>query len=122
MPDGVDEASADWLRAYGVEHGVPAMGRELTDATIPAEVPRGLLDAYLDDAPRMIDFLHRRTRVRYRTLPQYPDYYSQLPGAKSGSAKLGNRKSLPSPPVPWSSSTALSISPLASRCGVPSVW
>ncbi|HEU5085490.1 MAG TPA: hypothetical protein VFU14_19265 [Acidimicrobiales bacterium] len=38
LPDGVDEASAGWLRAYGVEHGVPAMGRELTDATIPAEV------------------------------------------------------------------------------------
>ncbi len=38
LPDGVDEGSADWLRAYGVEHGVPAMGRELTDATIPAEV------------------------------------------------------------------------------------
>lgn len=26
------------LRAHDVEHGVPAMGRELTDATIPAEV------------------------------------------------------------------------------------
>ena len=38
LPDGVDGASAGWMRAYGVEHGVPAMGRELTDATIPAEV------------------------------------------------------------------------------------
>jgi len=38
LPAGVAEAPPGWLRAYGVEHGVPAMGRELTDATIPAEI------------------------------------------------------------------------------------
>jgi 3-oxosteroid 1-dehydrogenase len=62
--------------------------RAYLEATIPPEVPREMLEAYLDDAPRMIDFLHERTRVRYRTLPQYPDYYSQLPGAKSGHRSL----------------------------------
>jgi folate-binding protein YgfZ len=38
LPDGVGEMSADDLRAHDVAHGVPAMGRELTEATIPAEV------------------------------------------------------------------------------------
>lgn len=38
LPEGVEERSADGLAAYAVEHGVPAMGRELTEATIPAEI------------------------------------------------------------------------------------
>ena len=38
LPGGVEAMSLDELRAYGVEHGVPAMGRELTEATIPAEI------------------------------------------------------------------------------------
>lgn len=55
------------------------------EATVPAEsVPREMLETYVDNAPRMLDFLHERTRVRYVTLPQYPDYYSMLPGARTG--------------------------------------
>ena len=38
LPEGVEAMSADELRAHDVAHGVPTMGRELTDATIPAEV------------------------------------------------------------------------------------
>jgi 3-oxosteroid 1-dehydrogenase len=76
-----------YARAAGAQDS-PAEARAYLEATIPPEVPREMLDAYLEDAPRMIDFLHERTRVRYRTLPQYPDYYSQLPGAKTGHRSL----------------------------------
>jgi folate-binding protein YgfZ len=38
LPDGVATMSADDLRAHAVVHGVPAMGRELSESTIPAEV------------------------------------------------------------------------------------
>jgi tRNA-modifying protein YgfZ len=38
LPDEVQPMSSDDLRAHDVAHGVPAMGRELTDGTIPAEV------------------------------------------------------------------------------------
>ncbi len=52
---------------------------------IPAEkVPEHMIDAYLDNAPKMVDFLHERTRVRYITLEHYPDYYSEVEGAMSG--------------------------------------
>ncbi len=37
-PPGVEAMTPDELRAHDVACGVPAMGRELTDATIPAEV------------------------------------------------------------------------------------
>ncbi|HEX4901878.1 MAG TPA: hypothetical protein VFV42_03650 [Acidimicrobiales bacterium] len=38
VPEGVASMSADDLRAHAVAHGVPAMGRELSESTIPAEV------------------------------------------------------------------------------------
>ncbi len=40
-------------------------------------------EAYLKNAPKMIDFLHERTHVRYIDL-KYPDYYTDKPGSKHG--------------------------------------
>lgn len=44
VPEGVEPWSLDQLTAHRVVHGVPAMGRELTDATIPAEVGQWIVD------------------------------------------------------------------------------
>lgn len=67
------------------------------DHTIPADsVPRQMLETYLREAPRMIDYLHDNTRVRYRSLAKYPDYFSHLPGAKNG------HRSMEPEPVNWS--------------------
>ena len=64
-------------------------GREYLRQTIPADkVPAELLDTYIAEAPKMLDFLHERTRVRYESLAHYPDYYSNLPGAKNGHRSL----------------------------------
>jgi len=38
LPDGVAPMDLDDLRAHDVVHGVPAMGRELHESTIPAEI------------------------------------------------------------------------------------
>lgn len=55
------------------------------DSSIPeSQVPRSMLETYLKNAPKMIDFLHSRTRVRYQSLEKYPDYFSDKPGAKQG--------------------------------------
>jgi 3-oxosteroid 1-dehydrogenase len=64
-------------------------GREYLRQTIPADkVPAEMLDTYIEQAPKMLDFLHERTRVRYESLAHYPDYYSNLPGAKNGHRSL----------------------------------
>ena len=42
VPDGVPEAGLDAYEAVRIEAGVPAMGREITDRTIPAEL--GILE------------------------------------------------------------------------------
>jgi 3-oxosteroid 1-dehydrogenase len=55
------------------------------NATIPEQsVKRSMLETYLKHAPEMIDYLHQHTRVRYRSLAKYPDYFSDVPGAKNG--------------------------------------
>ena len=48
------------------------------------EVSEHQLDAYLENGPKMVDFLHDRTRMRYVTLEHYPDYYTDLDGAMQG--------------------------------------
>ncbi len=42
------------------------------------------LRAYLDQAPQMLRYLEQKTGLRYRTMPQYSDYYPHLPGSRSG--------------------------------------
>jgi 3-oxosteroid 1-dehydrogenase len=43
-----------------------------------------MIDTYLANSPKMIDFMHERTQMRYVTLEHYPDYYTDLPGGKAG--------------------------------------
>jgi tRNA-modifying protein YgfZ len=45
LPAGLDELAPAALEALRIECGVPAMGAELTDATIPAEAGKWLIDA-----------------------------------------------------------------------------
>jgi 3-oxosteroid 1-dehydrogenase len=53
--------------------------------TIPEDIARpDMIKAYLKGAPEMVDFLHENTRVRYTSLKKYPDYFTDLPGAREG--------------------------------------
>jgi folate-binding protein YgfZ len=45
IPGGVPEGDANDFEALRIQSGVPAMGRELTDATIPAEAGQWVIDA-----------------------------------------------------------------------------
>tara|TARA_B100000029_G_scaffold516572_1_gene631310 strand:+ start:3064 stop:4782 length:1719 start_codon:yes stop_codon:yes gene_type:complete len=47
-----------------------------------------LIEAYIDEGPRMIDYLHNNSRVRYRNLPHYPDYFPDNPGGKEGNRSM----------------------------------
>ncbi|KAB0494747.1 FAD-dependent oxidoreductase [Pseudomonas vancouverensis] len=47
-------------------------------------VPREMIETYLKNAPAMLRFMHARTRMRYRSLAHYPDYFSTLPGSRTG--------------------------------------
>ena len=73
-----------YARAAGAEDSFEKAKTYLKN-TIPADqVPEHMIDTYLVNAPKMVDFLHERTRVRYVTLEHYPDYYTNLDGAMPG--------------------------------------
>jgi 3-oxosteroid 1-dehydrogenase len=73
---------------YTIEAGAEdslAEAREYLAHAIPeGAVEPAMLDAYIESGPEMLRFMHDRTWVRYESLEHYPDYYSELPGAKNG--------------------------------------
>lgn len=46
------------------------------------------LRAYLDNAPKMMQYLEENTRLHYTVAEKYPDYYPHLPGAMPGGRTL----------------------------------
>jgi len=77
-----------YARAAGAADSYEEALDYVRGATPPGAVPPGLQETYLREGPRMLDFLHERTRVRYESLAHYPDYWSSLPGAKPGHRSL----------------------------------
>jgi 3-oxosteroid 1-dehydrogenase len=72
---------------YAFEAGAkdsPEEAREYLKQTIPDYVPGDMLDTYVAEGPKMLRFMHSRTQMRYESLGMYPDYYTDLPGAKTG--------------------------------------
>ena len=73
-----------YARAAGAEDSVDKARTYLRQLITEEEVPEYQLDAFLENGPKMVDFLHERTRMRYETLEHYPDYYTSLDGAMEG--------------------------------------
>ena len=57
-------------------------------AATNGRVDESRLLAYLEHAPRMIQYLETKSRVRYAVAHKYPDYYQHLPGALPGGRSL----------------------------------
>ena len=47
-----------------------------------------LVETYLSEGPKMIDYLHDNTQVKYRNLQHYPDYFPDNPGGKAGNRSM----------------------------------
>jgi 3-oxosteroid 1-dehydrogenase len=77
-----------YARAVGVRDSL-ADARAYLDAVIPPDAADPeLIEAYLQSGPEMVRLLADCTRVRYRSLSMYPDYFSDAPGAKPGGRAL----------------------------------
>ncbi len=53
--------------------------KTITAGSAPIENIR----SYLENAPRMMDYLHKRTQIKFEIVPDYPDYYAERPGGQS---------------------------------------
>ena len=73
-----------YARAAGADDSVEKAKTYLRQLITEEAVPDYQLDAYLENGPKMVDFLHERTRMRYVSLEHYPDYYTNLDGAMHG--------------------------------------
>jgi len=52
------------------------------------KVPEYLIDRYVDQAPKMIDYLYERTHLEFVNHPTFPDYFSFAEGSKPGNRSL----------------------------------
>ncbi len=77
-----------YARAAGAKDSYEEALEYVRGSTPAGAVPPLMQETYLREGPRMLDFLHERTRVRYESLAHYPDYWSSLPGAKHGHRSL----------------------------------
>jgi len=77
-----------YAKACGAEDSFEDAREYLRQTLAGEDVPDELVDAYLINGPKMLQFLHDRTRVRYESLEHYPDYYTNLPGARAGHRSL----------------------------------
>ena len=73
-----------YAKAAGVQDSREDALLYLKNTIPPEDVPQDLQTTYIDMAPKMVDFLHTHSRVRYWSLEHYPDYYTNLPGARTG--------------------------------------
>lgn len=73
-----------YAREQGAQDSIEDARTYLRQLITTEEVPDYQLDAFLENGPKMVDFLHERTRVRYVSLAYYPDYYTNLDGARVG--------------------------------------
>ncbi len=87
---GTTALSGGWLWVPCSSHALKAgivdsldSAREYLRSEIGASFDAAKVDAYLENAPRMVDFLERETAVRFMLGPTYPDYHPDQPGGKA---------------------------------------
>ncbi len=85
---GIWVPNSHYAQEAGAQDSREAAKAYLTHTLFGEDVPDTLIDAYLDNGPKMLRFLHDRTDVRYESLEHYPDYYTNMEGAREGHRSL----------------------------------
>jgi 3-oxosteroid 1-dehydrogenase len=69
-------------------HDSLEQARAYLDATVGDRVPASRKQAYLVQAPQMVAYLLRHSQLRLAVVPEYPDYYPEMPGGMTGGRSL----------------------------------
>ena len=70
------------LKKKGIEDSMEK-ARTYMDSTVGDRVPSELKEAYIVNAPRMIDWLRTNTKTQFLYAPGYADYHPDRPGGSS---------------------------------------
>jgi len=73
-----------YMREAGIEDNREDALKYLRRLTGGKEPDPHLLEVYVDNAHKMIDYLHEHTPLRFAVPKNYPEYYNNLPGARAG--------------------------------------
>jgi len=76
-----------FMPALGVEDSAEEAFTYLKGASRGA-VPDDRLRAFVEAAPQMLRYLCEHTRARFDPMPEYPDYYPEIPGWRPGGRSL----------------------------------
>lgn len=71
------------LMAKHGQSDTPEAAREYMRACIGDDVSEERMDTYVDQAPKMLQFMESEAKVKYLATP-YADYFPDLPGGKDG--------------------------------------
>ena len=85
---GIWIPTTHYAQACGAEDSLEDAKKYLMSTLFGEDVPEELIDAYLENAPKMLRFLADRTEVSYQSLEHYPDYYTNVEGARPGHRSL----------------------------------
>ena len=80
--------NSHYATEVGAEDSPEAAKAYLMNTLFGEDVPEEMIDIYLEKAPEMLKYLHDRTDVRYESLAEYPDYYTNMEGAREGHRSL----------------------------------
>ena len=80
-----------YAKAAGAQDSFDDAKAYLLNTTPPGAVPEEMIDSYLRNGPKMIDFLHERSDVRYETLEHYSQSMSRQSSAEFFDAKSTQR-------------------------------
>ena len=85
---GIWIPNSHYAKEVGAEDSPEAAKAYLMNTLFGEDVPEEMIDIYLEKAPEMLKYLHDRTDVRYESLAEYPDYYTNMEGAREGHRSL----------------------------------
>ena len=85
---GIWIPNSHYAQEAGAEDSLEDAKRYLINTLFGEDVPEDMIDTYLEKSPEMLKFLHDRTDVRYESLAEYPDYYTNMEGARAGHRSL----------------------------------
>jgi 3-oxosteroid 1-dehydrogenase len=64
------------------------MARTYMAHTVGDRVPQALQDAYLENAPELVEYLSSNSALRFQRAVGYPDYYPERPGGTADGRAL----------------------------------